>query len=303
MTTRNEYINRSDLRRIVRRRTQSLSDVTKNPMGFLKDLVLFGVALGAAALFIFPFYWLIKVATMWPSRTIYEGDPSLVLDDPQLYNFVTIFYEIPIASHLMSSLTISLIAVAGVLIFNSLAAYALIQDFYGKRFVMVLLVAGLMIPYYVTLIPAYLVTQRLGLLDTHLGAALPFIGLIIGLLILKNSFESVPSSIIESARLDGASDFYIIFGVLWPLAKPALAVNVILAFIQSWNAFLWPLVVVTSRDTQPLTLGLSTFMGRFDGEYALAYAFAIIVLLPLVVMFLLMQKQFIQSVVRASVKE
>jgi len=126
---------------------------------------------------------------------------------------------------------------------------------------------------------------------------------IIGTFILKNSFDAIPDSMLEAARLDGASEIYVLFGVMWRLAKPALATNVILAFIQTWNAYLWPLVVVSDRKMQPLPLALASFTTRFDGNFALQYAFAIMVLVPVVIMFLLLQKQFIRSVVQGSVKE
>lgn len=296
----NEHLNRGDLRNAVNRLAIHRS---ANTSEFMRRLPYFLVALVVSAFFFFPFYWLLKVALTWPAQSLYGGDPSLALESVGLYNFIRVYYEIPFPEYLTNSIIITGLAVVGSLITNSLAAYSLTQDFYGKRAVMGFLVAALMIPYYVTVIPAFLVTKELGLLNTHLGVALPFMTFIIGTLILKNSFDSVPDSMIEAARLDGASELYILFGVLWPLAKPALATNVILAFVYSWNSYLWPLVVISDRLMQPLPLALASFTTRFDGNFALQYAFAVLVLIPVVIIFILLQRQFVRSVVQSSVKE
>jgi ABC-type glycerol-3-phosphate transport system permease component len=182
-------------------------------------------------------------------------------------------------------------------------AYALTRDFHGRSAVEILLVVGMLIPFQTSIIPAFIVTRELGLLNTHLGMALPYSAAIINILILTTAFRAVPESLIESARMDGASELYIIFGVFWPLSKPALATNVILSFVWMWNAYLWPLVVVSDPMLSPLPLGLAEFQSSLTGSYALQYAFAIMVILPIVVLFLLMQKQFIRSVATSALKE
>lgn len=300
MSKINEQFNQADLRTVLNRVAIHRSE---NRAEFASRAPYFLLALVASVLFFFPFYWLFKVAVTWPVQSLYGGNPSFVLESLELYNFVRVYYEIPFPTYLFNSFVITGLAVGGSLITNSLAAYSLTKDFYGKKWVMGFLIAALMIPYYVTVIPAFLVTNELGLLNTHLGVALPFMTFIIGTLILKNSFESVPDSMIEAARLDGASEAYILFGVLWPLAKPALATNVILSFVYAWNSYLWPLVVINERLMQPLPLALANFTTRFDGNFALQYAFAILVLVPVIVMFLLLQRQFVRSVVQSSVKE
>lgn len=300
MSKINEAANKGDLKSLFKKASLHRAE---DRLEFAQRLPYFVLALVLSIAFFFPFYWLFKVAVTWPVQSLYGGNPSLALDSPELYNFVRVFYEIPFTRYLVNSFTITGLAVFGSLVTNSLAAYSLTKDFVGKRWVMGFLIAALMIPYYVTIIPAFLVTKELGLLNTHLGVALPFMTFIIGTLILKNSFESVPDSMIEAARLDGASELYILFGVLWPLAKPALATNVILSFVYSWNSFLWPLVIISDRIMQPLPLALANFTTRFDGNFALQYAFAIMVLIPVIILFLLLQRQFVRSVVQSSVKE
>jgi ABC-type glycerol-3-phosphate transport system permease component len=267
----------------------------------LRKIGLFVVSLLVTAVFFFPFYWLLKIALT--SANLYSGAPSLLLEDPNLFNFVEVWYRADYATYLMNSITLTVIAIVGNLVFNSLFAYSLTLDFHGRSFVEVVLVVGMLVPFQTSIIPAFLVTQELGLLNTHLGVALPYAAAIINILILTTSFRSVPDSLIESARMDGASELYIIFGVYWPLSKSALATNVILSFVWMWNAYLWPLVVISDPSLRPLPLGLAEFQSTLSGSYALQYAFAIMVILPIVILFLLMQKQFIRSVATSALKE
>ena len=266
----------------------------------LRKVSLFFVGLLVTALFFFPFYWLIKIALT--SANLFSGAPSLLLNDPNIFNFVEVWYRADYVQYLTNTLILTVIAVFGNLIFNSFVAYALTRDFHGRGLVEVMLVVGMLIPFQTGIIPAFIVTRELGLLNTHLGIALPYSAAIINILILTTAFRSVPESLIESARMDGASELYIIFGVFWPLSKPALATNVVLAFVWMWNAYLWPLVVVSDPALRPLPLGLAEFQSSLSGSYALQYAFAIMVILPIVAVFLLMQRQFIRSVANSALK-
>lgn len=298
MSERNELLRGRDFR-LLSNRIKEWMYLDKSER--IRRVALFTTALLTAVVFFFPFYWLIKIA--FTSENLYQGAPSLLLKDPNLYNFVDVWFRISYRQFFKNSIIVTAIAVGGNLILNSFAAYALTRDFHGRRLVEVLLVAGMLIPFQTSIIPAFLVTKELGLLDTHLGMALPYSAAIINILVLTNSFRSVPDSLINSARMDGASELYIIFGIYWPLSKPALATNVILSFVWMWNAFLWPLVVVSSPSLQPLPLALAEFQSTLSGAFALQYAFAIMVILPIVVLFLLLQKQFIRSVVTSALKE
>ena len=134
-------------------------------------------------------------------------------------------------------------AIAGNLLFNVAAGYALTKHFPGRRWVVLLLLSCMLIPFQATIIPAYLITSWLGVLNTYLGVALPLLSTIICIFIFKASFEAVPRSLIDAARVDGLGEWRIVMRILLPLSKSAIATNVILTFIWSWNAFLWPLIV------------------------------------------------------------
>jgi ABC-type glycerol-3-phosphate transport system permease component len=181
------------------------------------------------------------------------------------------------------------------LLFNAAAGYALTKHFPGKRWIILLFLACMMIPFHATIIPAYLITAELGLLNTRLGLALPAFSHIICIFIFKASFDAIPPSLIQAAKIDGVPEWQIMLKIMLPLAKAAVATNVILSFLWSWNDFLWPLIIIRDVEMQTLPLGLSTFLAYFEDTTGALYAFCVMVLAPGLLVFLLAQKEFIQG--------
>lgn len=293
MTKINEILGRRD---VVSNYAEYDQSELFRQMGFL------ALALVLGGLFAFPFYWLLKVAIMWPAGSLYGGDPSLLIENPSLFNFVKVWYSIPFATYFTNSVIITAIAIASQLLFSSLAAYALTLDIYGKEYLIGFMIIAMLIPFQTIFLPDFLVTQRIGLIDSYTGLAIVVAISVINILVIRNSFEAIPQDLTDAARLDGASELYILFGVYWPLSKPALSTVAILSFIFSWNSFLWPLVAVKNEQYTPLPLGLAKVSNQMAGDFALQYAFAIMVLLPVLVVFLLLQKHFIRSAVLGSIK-
>jgi ABC-type glycerol-3-phosphate transport system permease component len=293
MTKINELLNRGDVVPSYRESDQS---------ELFRQAGLLVIALVLGGLFAFPFYWLLKVAIMWPAQSLYGGNPSLIIENPSLVNFVKVWHTIPFLEYFTNSVIITAMAIASQLLFCSLAAYALTLDIYGKRYLLGFMIAAMLIPFQTIFLPDFLVTQRLGLIDSYTGLAIVVAVSVINILVIRNSFEAIPQDMTDAARLDGASELYILFGVYWPLSKPALSTVTILSFIFSWNSFLWPLVAVKSEEYMPLPLGLAKISTQMSGNFTLQYAFAIMVLLPVLVVFLLLQRQFIKSAVLGSIK-
>jgi ABC-type glycerol-3-phosphate transport system permease component len=197
---------------------------------------------------------------------------------------------------------VSALAVFANVVFNALAGYALTRDFRGKSVVLLLLLSCMMVPFQATIIPAYLITGRLRLLDSYWGLALPQLSTIVCIFVFKASFDTVPRSLIDAARIDGLSEWRILWRIMMPLAKGAIATNVILAFIWSWNNFLWPLIVTRSADMQTLPLGLARFLSYQEDTTGALYAFCIMVLAPGIVLFLMAQKEFIRGLTSGATK-
>ncbi|MFI4980575.1 MAG: carbohydrate ABC transporter permease [Nevskiales bacterium] len=247
-----------------------------------------------------PFYWLLK--TSLTGENIYVFPPRLLPQAPHLFNYVDVWYLIPFPRYLLNSVIVSAIAVAGNLVLNALAAYALALPFFGRRAVVLLLLSCMLIPFQATIIPAYLITARLGLLNSYVGLALPLLSTIVCIFIFKASFEAVPRSLIDAARLDGLNELRILGRVLLPLSKPAIATNVILSFIWSWNNFLWPLIITRDALMQTLPLGLARFLSYVEDTTGALYAFVVMVLAPGLLVFLMAQKEFIRGLTAGAAK-
>ena len=253
-----------------------------------------------AFIMLVPFYWVIKTAIT--NENIYAYPPGLLPRNPHLFNFVDVWYLIPFPRYLLNSIIVSVIAVVGNVFFNAMAGYALTRQFAGRHVVLALFLSCMLIPFQATIIPAYLITAKLGLLNTYLGLALPMLSTIVCIFVFKAAFESVPRSLIDAARLDGLSEWRIILRVLMPLSKPAIATNVILTFIWSWNNFLWPLLITRDPLMQTLPLGLARFLSYLEDTTGALYAFAVMVLAPSILVFLMAQKEFIRGLTSGATK-
>ena len=185
---------------------------------------------------------------------------------------------------------------------NHLAGYALTKEFRGRGAVLMLFLSCMMIPFQATIIPAYLITGQLGLLNSYLGLALPLFSTIVCIFVFKASFEAVPRSLIDAARVDGLSEWRIVTRILLPLSKSAIATNVILTFIWSWNAFLWPLIAIRTPEMQTLPLGLARFLSVMEDTTGALYAFVVLVLIPGLAIFLMAQKEFIRGLTSGATK-
>jgi ABC-type glycerol-3-phosphate transport system permease component len=252
------------------------------------------------ALVLLPFYWVLKTAVT--GENIYAYPPRLLPRDPHLFNFVDVWYLIPFPRYLLNSAIVSALAVAGNVVLNAMAGYALTRHFPAKRLVVLLLLSCTLIPFQATIIPAYLITARLGLLNTHLGLALPLLSTIVCIFVYKAAFEAVPRSLVDAARIDGLSEWRIVARVLLPLSRAAVATNVILAFIWSWNGFMWPLIVTRDAAMQTLPLGLARFLSYMEDTTGALYAFVVMVLTPGVVVFLMAQSAFIRGLTTGATK-
>jgi len=257
--------------------------------------------LGAVSiLMLIPFVWVLK--TSLTGENIFSYPPAILPQNPHLYYYVDVWYTIPFFRYLVNSVIVSAMVVAANIVFNAMAGYALSREFLGKRTIIMLFLSCMMIPFQVTIIPAYLITKQLGLLNSHLGMALPVCSTIVCIFVFKASFDAVPSSLVDAARIDGLSDLKIILKIMLPLSTSAVATNVILAFIWSWNNFLWPLIIIRDQNMQTLPLGLSRFLTVVEDTTGALYAFCVMVLLPGLVIFLLAQKEFIAGLTKGAAK-
>ena len=247
-----------------------------------------------------PFYWVLK--TSMAGENIFNYPPSLIPADPHPFFFVDVWYFIPFLRFFLNSALVAGLVVVANLVLNAAAGYALTKEFYLKKAILFVLLSCMMIPFQATIIPAYLVTANLGLLNSYFGLALPEISHPICILLFKANFEAVPKSLVDASKIDGVPDWKIVWKIMLPLSKPAVATNIIFSFIWTWNHFLWPLIIIRDVKMQTLPLGLSYFLSYFEDTTGALYAFCVMVLVPTVFVFLLVQRQFIQGLTSGATK-
>lgn len=218
-------------------------------------------------------------------------------------NFVRLF-ERGFGRYLLNGIMVSVMVVLGNLLFSSLAGYAFAKlRFPGSRLVFMLVLAAMMVPSVAIFVPQFLVAVQLGLVDTLFGIAAPMLVLPIAVFIVRQFAGSIPDELIEAARLDGAGELRIFSGIFLPLLRPALATVSVMTFLASWNAFIWPLVMAQSESTYTLPVGLAiAAQAQQTTDFGVLLAGSVVVLAPVLVLFLFLQKHFVQGIAAAGLK-
>ena len=272
-----------------------------------------GRALGMLALvvgaivFLFPFYYMVIGALQREPRTDIAGafpnPANLTLD-----NFVDINAQVDLARTLVNSAIFTGGVLLSTLVFGLLAGYALAQlRFRGRTVLFTVMLLILVLPFQLFMIPLYvLVVRTYGLSDSYLGMILPFAINATAVFIFRQFFMQLPSELFESARIDGASEIRILRSIAIPLARPAIITAVIVTFIGPWNEFLWPFLITKQHDLQPLAVALanyiSTVSSRAANPFGSILAGAVVLAIPAVVLFVIFQRQFVQSNLGSGVK-
>ena len=257
-----------------------------------------------AGLTMLPFVWVLAGALR--TSEDFRRDPGAWLPDAvTLDNFARLFAANGFSSYLVNSLVVAAIVVVGNVIAASMAGFALAKlDFAGKRVAFAVVMIALMVPFSATFVPQFVVTVNLGLVDTLAGIALPSLVLPLSIFIMRQFALGIPDELLEAARLDGASEGRIFAGIFLPLAGPALATTTIMSFLASWNNFIWPLIVAQRAETYTLPVGLATLSQSAANvtDYGLILAGAVVVMLPVLVLFILLQRYFVQGISAAGLK-
>jgi multiple sugar transport system permease protein len=261
------------------------------------------VLIPATLVLIFPFVWLIVTSVETPGEALHFP-PVLIPHQLHLANYPNALAAAPFGRFFINSAVVAVITVVLNLVLCSLAGYAFARlRFFGRGLLFVVIMATLMVPFQVTMIPQFIITKWLGVhvlaqvgID-HIGALiLPNAATAFGIFFLRQFFRTLPVEYEESARVDGASRLTVLIRIVLPLAAPALATLAALTFLDSWNNFLWPLIAITSTDQMTLPLGLATFQGAHATEWTLLMAGNVMSLLPMLAIFFLAQRYFVRSV-------
>lgn len=256
----------------------------------------------AAALMVVPFVWQILTSfkTIPESRTV---PPILLPETWNLESFARFFDTVPVWSMFFVSAGALVLRVAGQLVICSLAAYGFARfSFPGRTFLFGLFLVMLMAPSQLFLIAQFDLMKNLGLLNTLPAIAIPGLFSAFGTFLMRQAFLSVPKEFEEAARLDGANSFQIFWRIMLPMTGPTLAALAVLTSLYSWNDLLWPLIVSSSKESMTLPVGLATLQGQYGTDYPTLMAGSLIASLPLVVIFVALQRQFFAGIASSGLK-
>lgn len=264
--------------------------------------LIFIVLVILAITMLFPFIWMV-LGSLKPKAELFAVPMQLFPSNWMWKNYRDVFEKIPFIQFYMNTAKIAIFSTLGQVITCALSAYAFAKlQFKGRDILFMLYLATMMIPYQVTMIPQYELMNQLHLLNSHTALILLHCFSPFGVFLLRQFFVSIPDSLIEAARIDGAGDFRILSQIVLPLSKSALATLVTLKFLDSWNEFTGPLIFLNEKAKYTLQIGIRTFQQENGVEYTLILAATTLSLIPIVLIYICAQKYFIEGIAASGVK-
>ncbi len=250
-----------------------------------------------------PFLWLLSTSLKSAGENIFTYPPSFIPQQITLDNFARVLASQPFFTYLGNSALVAAISVFLNLLLASLAAYPLARmPFKGRSVVFATLLASMMVPFQLLMIPVYELAIALGLQNTYLGLVLPHACTAFGIFFMRQAFLAIPRAVEEAAIMDGVGRFKIWWYVLMPLVKPSLATLAVFSFIASWGDFLWPLIIVDQPSLFTLPLGVNRLAATFSLDWRLVAAGAVFSLIPILIFFTFTQRYFIDGAMKGAVK-
>ncbi|MGA7615842.1 MAG: carbohydrate ABC transporter permease [Thermoanaerobaculia bacterium] len=267
-----------------------------------RSILLHAALVVTGAVTLFPLFWMIAAsfmssgeATMFP--------PHVLPHAPTLVQYHALFERLNVGRAFLSSTIISVTVTLVSLLFNSMAGYAFAKlRFHGRERMFGLLLAALVIPAQVGMLPLFLLMKSLHLVNTYWGVIIPSLASVFGIFLIRQFMLSIPQELLEAARIDGAGELRIYWSLIMPLARPILATLAIFTFMTTWNDFMWPLIVLTDQSHYTLPVSIASLVGEHAQDVELMMAGSVVTVLPVLILFLVLQRYYIAGLMVGSVK-
>ena len=267
-----------------------------------KKITIHTILIVTCLLSIFPFLWLTSTSLKGINENIFSYPPQIIPQDFTWVNYIEVWQKVDFMGYFWNSLIVAGLTVILNLILSSLAAYPLARmQFRGKKFLFFSILATIMIPFQAIMLPVYLITLKLHLIDSvnaimgYIGLVMPFAVSAFGIFLMRQAFLKIPKEVEEAAIVDGCNVFQMFVKVVLPMVKPTLAVLAVFTFIGSWGEFLWPSIMLTKETMYTLPVGINNLQGMFSANWRFIAAGSIISTIPIIIFFLMMQKYFISG--------
>lgn len=266
------------------------------------QVITYALLILLAVIMLVPFVWMIS-ASLKQNKDIFVIPYEWFTSSPRWQNYVDIWKKIPLATFTLNTVKLTLIVTFLQILTSSFAAYAFSKlHFKGRNTLFLCYVATIAVPWQVYMVPQFIFMRKLGLADTHLAIIILQAFSAFGVFMMRQFYQGIPDSLCEAARIDGMSEYGIYLKIMLPLSKPAISTLIIFTFVNTWNDFLGPLIYLTSEKKKTLQLGLKMFISQYSAEYGLIMAASVLSLIPVLIVFLSLQKYFVEGVASSGVK-
>lgn len=286
----------------------SVTEIRKNRQRkkqykMLRRSLAHAVVIIFCGIFVIPFIWMV-LTSFKSQQEIYANPPTIFPNILYFQNYVDVFSKIPYLRYVINTLTISLSAVIGQIISSTMVAYSMSKiNWFGKKYFFPIIIATMMIPYQVTMIPLYMIYKNLGFTGTYLPLILPnFFGSAYYIFLLRQFFMTIPNSLTEAATIDGAGETRIFVQIILPLCKPAITTVAIFTFMGNWSDFMGPLLYLNKEEMYTISIGLQAFVQSHFIEWGLLLAASTIFTIPIILLFFFAQRYFIEGITITGIK-
>ncbi len=243
-----------------------------------------------------PFIWML-VTTFKTEAEVFRIPPSFIPTIFDLRNYERAFQIVALDRYLLNTLFVALSVTGLQLVFNSLAAYGLARiPFRGRKIVFAMLIGTLLVPPEVTMVPLYIIVRQMGMFNSYRALIVPFMSSAFGIFLLRQFFMTIPKDLEEAAIMDGAGRLRIFWSIILPLSKPALWTMSLYVFLAMWNEYMWPLVIINDLNKQMIQVGISQFVSGWEVQWTLRMAASTVAVIPIIIFFLFVQKQFVEGI-------
>ncbi|MGR9327268.1 carbohydrate ABC transporter permease (plasmid) [Rhizobium leguminosarum] len=268
----------------------------------LKSVAIYAIVIAVTLIMLMPFAWMLS-ASLKLSRDVFAFPIEWIPSEPQWLNYVDIWTKIPLALFIYNTSKLTIIVTLLQLLTSSFAAYAFAKlNFPYKNTLFLGYIATIAMPWQVYMVPQFLLMREFGLNNTHLALICLQAFTAFGVFLMRQFYMSIPTELCEAARIDGMNEYQIWARIMLPLSKPALSTLTIFTFVTTWNDFLGPMIYLTKTELKTVQIGLRMFISQYSAEYGLIMAASVIALIPVLVVFLSLQRFFVEGIASTGLK-
>jgi len=279
-----------------------MKEITLDKNGYINRAFIYFFLVVTAGVMLLPFMWMLS-SSLKLNKDVFSFPMHWIPENPRWKNYSDIWTKVPLLTFIYNTFKLAIIVTLLQVLSSSFAAYAFAKlRFPFRRTLFLGYIATIAVPWQAYMVPQFIMMSRFGLNNTHLSIICLQAFSAFGVFLMKQFYESVPDELREAARIDGCSDYTIWLKIMLPLSKPAISTLTIITFVNTWNDFLGPQIYLTRTDLKTIQIGLRAFIGQYSSEYGLIMAASVVTVIPVLVVFLALQRYFVQGIASTGIK-